>query len=148
MAYTLLYSSGVNTTLNNFEVAAIGMPWFFFALFIGRTIFDLLHQKFKDQTTLFIMCSLIGMVGIIFGKLQWLPFSMDIAFAVIPFFNFGNWLRGKNLNTYPIRDMLVYGLVWVGTLYMIFPDYKYRSYLELSIRRYTLFPVCYITAIA
>lgn len=34
--YTLIFASGVNTTINEFEVNAIGIPWFFFALFIGR----------------------------------------------------------------------------------------------------------------
>ncbi len=146
--YTLLFSSGVNTTFNDFEVVAIGIPWFFFALFIGRTIFDLLHQKFEDKVTLFMMCCIVGMIGIIFGKLQWLPFSMDIALAIMPFFYFGNSLKGKDLNAHPVRDMIIYGLIWICTLYITFPDYNNWSYLELATRRYPLFPLCYITAVA
>lgn len=145
--YTLLFSSGVNTTFCDFEVSAIGIPWFFFALFIGRTIFELLHQKFEDDVTLLMMCCIICMIGITFGKFQWLPFSMDIALAIMPFFYFGNSLKEKKIDIHPVRDMLIYGLIWICTFYITFPDYNKWTYLELAARRYTLFPMCYITAI-
>lgn len=146
--YTLIFASGVNTTINEFEVNAIGIPWFFFALFIGRSIFDLLHQKFRDSYALLAICCMVGMIGIIFGRIQWLPFSMDIALAILPFFYFGNWLKGKTMSEHSLRDLLVYGIVWICTLYLTFPDYNTWSYLELAARRYTLFPICYIAAIA
>ncbi len=150
--YTLLFSSGVNVGFNDFEVAAIGIPWFFFALFVGRTAFDLLHLKFKDEITLFMMCCLVGMMGILFGRLQWLPFSSDIALAIMPFFYFGNYLKKKDLVAMSsggaLKGMLIYGLIWIVTLWAEFPDHNNWSYLELAVRRYTLFPVCYITAIA
>lgn len=147
--YTLLFASGVNTSFCNFEVACIGVPWFFFALFIGRTIFDLLHLKFDDEVTLSIMCCMVGMIGIAFGKFEYLPLSIDISLAIMPFFMFGNLLKKTQCFRYPpVKSMMIFFLIWICTLCISFPDHNNWSYLELAARRYPLFPLCYITAIA
>lgn len=148
--FTLLFASGVNTSFCNFEVACIGIPWFFFALFIGRTVFDLLQLKFDDEVTLLIMCCMVGMIGVIFGKFEYLPFSIDISLAIMPFFMFGNLLKRKKFNVYatPVKSMMIFFLTWICTLCVSFPDHNNWSYLELAARRYPLFPLCYITAIA
>lgn len=41
--YTILFASGVNNSFSSLKIMAIGMPWFFFALFFGRSIYDYLH---------------------------------------------------------------------------------------------------------
>ena len=146
--YTLIYSSGVNYTFYNFEVPAMGIPWFFFALFLGRTVFDFLHMKFKDKGTLLVVCSLTSMIGIVVGRQEFLPFSLDIALAVMLFFYVGNSIKENGAGITPPGNVFMLGIIWLVTLWLAFPDYEVPSYLELAGRRYTLFPICYVTAIA
>ena len=69
------------------------MMWFFIVLFLGRTLFDYLHLKLKKIE--FIAAVLIStMIGIVLGYVQWLPLSFDVALAVMPFFWFGDYLKG------------------------------------------------------
>ena len=87
--FTLIFASGVSLTYNGFEISSLGIPWFFFALFLGRSIFDYVHLAMKEEPKVILCCSLIGMIGVLYGQIQWLPFSLDIALAVMPLFYFG-----------------------------------------------------------
>lgn len=146
--YTLLFSSGVNFVFNDMNISAIGIPWFLFALFIGRTLFDFCHLSIRDNKKLCILSILIGMSGIFWGNIQWLPFSLDIALAVQPFFYCGYYLKNCSIEKYTYKKMLIWCVIWLITLYLSFPNYNTWTYLELAVRRYNLFPICYISAIA
>ena len=146
--YTLLFSSGVEVAQSGLTIAAIRIPWFFFALFFGRSIFDYLHLQCKEHSgALFILCMILGMQGILWGKTQWLPFSLDISLAILPFFFFGNYLKGVSVSNSPFKKAFIFGFLWLLTLFITFPDYNTWSYLELAVRRYDFFPLCYLTAI-
>ena len=145
--YTYIFSSGVGTQFNEINVPAMGIPWFFFALFLGRAIFDYLHLYFPNDGELLAITMIVGLCGICLGNMQWLPFSMDIALAIMPFFFFGMQLRSFNVRG-NFRRIGIYLIIWLATLGFAFPDYNSWTYLELACRRYTLFPICYITAIA
>lgn len=147
LVYTFLFASGVSLTFNGFDVAQMGIPWFFFALFIGRSVFDYLHLAFP-AIQLPAIVALIGFSGIFFGKFQWLPFSMDIALAAMPFFYFGFCMKKSNLQEKASSKFLIWGLVWLVTLFLAFPHYEEWTYLELAVRRYNFFPISYLTAIA
>ncbi len=144
--FTFVFASGVSTSYNGFDVALMGIPWFFFALFVGRSIFDFIHLSCSDDTKTFLYCCIVGMIGILYGKIQWMPFSMDIALAILPFFYHGYRMKYMNLNEYPLRKMLIWILVWLITLALTFTGNW--TYMELAVRRYPLFPICYIAAIA
>ena len=146
--YTLIFASGVMVRLNEMNVAGIGFSWFFFALFIGRTLFDFCHLIVKDDKKLLILSVLLGIAGILWGKIQWLPFSMDIAFAIQPFFYWGYFLKTCSIEKYTWKKTFLWCIIWLVTLYLAFPDYHAETYLNLAVRRYTLFPVSYLTAIA
>lgn len=147
--YTLIYSSGgAEIFFNDTKVNLIGMLWFLVALFFGRTIFDYLHLKINDNGILMIFSGIIGMIGVLWGKVQIMPFSLDIALAVMPFFYFGYRLKNLNITINPFRKMIIWGGIWIITLYITFPIASNSTYLELADRRYTLFPLCYLTAIA
>lgn len=145
--YTYIFSSGVDTRFYDIYVPAMGIPWFFFALFLGRTIFDYCHLYFSADGALFIIITVVGLCGICIGNTQWMPFSMDIALAIMPLFFFGMQLRTFNISGNFIK-ISIYFIIWIATLGITFPDYNSWTYLELACRRYTLFPICYITAIA
>lgn len=144
--FTFVFASGVSTSYNGFDVAMMGIPWFFFALFLGRSTFDFIHLICDNNAKTFLYCCVLGMLGILYGKIQWMPFSMDIALAILPFFYHGYRMKFMHLNEYPLHKMLIWILVWLITLALTFTGHW--TYMELAVRRYTLFPICYISAIA
>lgn len=71
---------------------------------------------------------------------------MDIVFAIMPLLYLGCRLKEKELKI-NIKLILCVGfVVWMGTFLMsyLFCD----SYLELAGRIYTMYPLCYITAVS
>lgn len=140
-----VFGSGVAVDIMGASVPAIGIPWFLIVLFLGRSLFDYLHLKLNNKQfgAAIIICTLSGVA---LGKLQWLPFSFDIALAIMPFFYVGNYL--KNIDV--AKRVLLYGcisfIVWASTLFLCYVTKN--AYLELACRRYPLFPICYVTAIA
>lgn len=144
--FTLVFASGVSTPYNGFDVAGLGIAWFFFALLIGRTTFDYIQLSVKEDSKLFLFSCMIGMVGVLYGKIQWMPFSMDVALASMPFFYFGHCMQYMNLTESPLKKLGFWFAIWIGTLALTFTGSW--TYMELAVRRYPLFPVCYITAIA
>lgn len=141
----LVYGSGVEVSVMRGTVPAMGMFWFLIVLFLGRSLFDYLHLKLSNKSFVvaIVICTLLG---IAVGKFQWLPFSFDLALAVMPFFYFGNYLKSIDMKKNKSYLGSISFIIWIGTLIMC---YKFENnYMELACRRYTLFPVCYITAIA
>lgn len=119
--YCLLFASGAEVEFNGFKVRGIGIPWFFFVLFIGRTIFDYLHLCFEEKQ-LGIISIISCMIGIFFGSIQWLPFSLDIALAVMPFFYFGYKLKKMKVEEQAFKKLShggLYGLVLCILLFQI-----------------------------
>jgi len=148
--YTFIFASGVSLEYGGMEIKPLGMLWFFFALFIGRLIFDYIHLKIKDDAIVFVLTCITGILGIILGQVQWLPFSMDIAFAIQPFLFWGHVIKKKSIivTKKPVKKVLLWAVVWIALYVIITPDYQVRTYLELACRRYSLFPISYICAIA
>lgn len=140
-----VFGSGVAVNVMNVSVPAIGIPWFLMALFLGRSLFDYLHLKLNNKqfVVTIIICTFSGVV---FGKLQWLPFSFDIALAIMPFFYIGILLKAVDMEKRAVQYGCISFVVWASTLFLCFIAKK--TYLELACRRYTLFPICYVTAIA
>ncbi len=140
-----VFGSGVAVNVMGAFVPALGIPWFLLVLFLGRSLFDYLHLKLgrRQFAAALVVCTLSGAA---FGKLQWLPFSFDIALAVMPFFAWGVFLKKIDIR----HRMYLYGalslVIWGSTL--LLGHMVTASYLELACRRYTLFPLCYVMAIA
>lgn len=143
--YTLFFASGVDGQYSNISYTAIGIPWFFSALFFGRTIFDWIHMNFEKKQVA-IICCIISLLGIALGSAQWLPLSLDIAMAVVVFFYIGNSLKSYDITKRPMLRLIIFGALWIITLFITFPDVSQWTYLELACRRYSVFPLCYITA--
>ena len=144
--YTFVFTSGVQTNFGVITVNAIGMTWFFLVLFAARAIFDYMHLYLSEQLLL-IVSIVCGILGIVVGSIYWLPFSLDIALAVMPFMYFGYKIKTFNPEKHPWVKLLICLAIWVFVIYLTFPDWRDWTYLELAIRRYPLFPLCYIGAI-
>lgn len=84
-------SSAVVTSVeySGISVAASELPGFSFALFIGRAIFDYIHLSMKEDSQILVVSMIVGAIGMIWGMLMQLPFSLDIALAIMPRFSTG-----------------------------------------------------------
>jgi len=153
--FSLIFASGTSAEFAGLFVPGLGSAWFLLCLFTVRTIFDYLHHKLPESM-LFVVSMLCGILGVMIGTQQYLAFSFDISLAVMPIFylgyRYGSRQRqmqaaGKK-GKYSAALQLIWPAVWIVTLLLTFPDVKLWTYMELAIRRYSLFPVSYVCALA
>ena len=152
LLYSSIYASGVSVPFAGMDVPALGIPWFLMALFAGKTIFDFVQMVYSESPgKLFLICSVLSCLGILFGRSQWLILSFDIALGCQLFFYAGYKMKTvylqKSTWEKTFISLFISLLVWLVTLIIEYPDIKIWTYLELAQRRYPLFPLCYITAI-
>ena len=145
--FTLFFASGYRVPFAGMEGAALGKPWFLVALFIGRSVFDYLHMKLS-KIHLLLASLLIGISGMLLGNLQFLPFSFDVALAVMPFLYFGYRLQEMKITVHPVRKLFIWLGIWLVSFYFTSPNIFLRTYLEIAVRRYSLIPVSLLCAIA
>ena len=143
----IILGSGVDLPYLDATVPAFGIGWFFLALFAGRTAFDYVQMNSTPPATL-ILSWLLSAAGVLFGITGYMPLSLDIALAVLPFFAFGYWLKKPDAKTLFSRWFFPAAVFWLLTLWMVFPDPAKWTYLELAARRYPLYPICFVTAAA
>lgn len=145
--YTLLYSSGVVTVLSNRTVSQLGMMWFLVVLFLSRTLYDLLQLKTNTMIKWGI-CWILSILGVFIGRRMHLPFSFDIVLAILPFLAVGDYFKTylSSIDSKTWTKLLLSFLTWIFLLGIIY--YFSFAYLELAVRRYPLYPICYICAVA
>ncbi len=141
-----LFSSGSQFYMGDpqIHVPRMGIPWFLIVLFTGRTLFDLLHLKLGKG---FVpVCLVLSVLGVAMGPYLWLPFSFDVTLVSLGFLLFGYWLRKWNFEVCPWICLICVAGVWVVS--MVFTELVSGKYLEMSMRRYPLFPLSVVTALA
>ena len=143
---TLFWASGVDVPVCGRVITAWGMMWFLVVLFLGRTLFDFLHLRLPPMAfyVSLVLCTAAGLLLGLNGC--WLPLSLDIALAVMPFFWFGNCLQHRGFGSREGRDFLLSLLLWLFLFFLIYLGRQ--DYLELAARRYPLFPLCFLGAAA
>lgn len=142
----LIYASGVSVTVGKEQISSFGMLWFLVALFFSRTMFDYLHLKFGDSKKLIISVIICSAIGVIIGKIQWLPFDLDIVLAILPFMWFGNFIKKIDFEKKVFLRFLISFLIFCVLLFFEFLICK--TYMELACRRYPIFPISFVTALA
>lgn len=150
---SLIFASGSQFWIGDgqLHVPRMGFPWFLIVLFTGRTLFDLIHLKLSKG---FIpACILLSVLGVILGRYWWLPLSFDVTLVSLGFLLFGYWLRRWNFEVCPWITLICVTLMWGGTLVISdlidrFSPNLELTYLEMSMRRYPLYPLCIVTALA
>lgn len=141
-----LFSSGSQFYMGDpqIHVPRMGIPWFLIVLFTGRTLFDLLHLKLGKG---FVpACLVLSILGVAMGPYLWLPFSFDVTLVSLGFLLFGYWLRKWNFEICPWICLICVAGVWAVSV--VFTEQVAGKYLEMSMRRYPLFPLCIVTALA
>lgn len=141
---TILFASGARFFIGEMEITRLGIPWILIALFFGRTLFDWIHLRVKGKV-LSVGCIFLTVVGIAIGQKWWLPMSLDIALASVFFLLWGQWMKNADVQRRPALQMLIAMLIWAVTLLIM--KCLTNTYLEMAMRRYPLFPLCYVTAI-
>ena len=154
-ALTLLFASASSTMWGETFIAGIGMIWFFFVLFWGKVLYDAMQlllrkiiRKEKNTELLLIVLSfLFAFFGIMLGKYRWLPFSLDVAFGIQPFFAFGQLLKRFDWEHKSGRRMMLCILIWGVCFFVTYPNLDDWTYLEVGLRRYSVFPISYLCAL-
>lgn len=145
---TMIFASGAISAarppMDLIPVERMGIPWFLIVLAIGRSLFDWLHLKAGRGFGL--LCLLLGVAGVIIGQYFWLPLSFDVALASLLFLLVGYWLRRFDFNKRPLIRFLIASGIWLGTFLLLEP--LGLKYLEMSARRYPLYPLCLLTAVS
>lgn len=148
---SLIFASGSQFWIRQIHIPRMGIPWFLIVLFSGRTLFDLLHLKLGKG---FVpACIVLGVLGVVVGQYLWLPLSFDVTLVSLGFLLFGYWLRRWNFEISPWVTLICVTVMWGGTLLCmelinrVNPDLNLK-YLEMSLRRYPLYPLCIVTAFA
>lgn len=141
---TLFWGSGVIVKVGAVEVLPLGVLWFFFVLCFGRSLYDLLHIKFRGKS-LFAVTLALSALACLLSRYVWLPLSLDIAPAILPFFFVGEYLPKDRLQQEPVKKMVVACALWVATLSVYL--FVGGPYLEIAARPYRIFPLSYFTAV-
>ncbi len=141
---TLFWGSSVIVKVGAVEVLPLGVLWFFFVLCFGRSLYDLLHIKFRGKS-LFAVTLALSALACLLSRYVWLPLSLDIAPAILPFFFVGEYLPKDRLQQEPVKKMVVACALWVATLSVYL--FVGGPYLEIAARHYRIFPLSYFTAL-
>ena len=144
--YRMVFSSGVGENFAGLNIIGMGMPWFLVCLFLARLLFNYIKISF-DGAQIPIVYLMFTVIGI---NTRDLPFSLDIVFAIQLLLYFGYWLSERKYTEsgFNWRVAIISACLWIGTLYMTFPDPIQKTYMELAVRRYPMFPLCFICASA
>lgn len=146
--YCLILGSGVSWRFGDITIPALGIPWFLYALFLSRTLYDYLQLYIPPQQ-LQITVWVIAFIGVAVGSNQnYLPFSLDIALAALPFFPFGVIMKTRSKAEPSPLLFAVCAAIWLFLVRFTTPNTSNWTYLELAARRYPFFPLCYLAAVA
>ena len=143
---SLVFASGSQFFIGDpqIHVPRMGIPWFLIVLFTARTLFDLLHLKLGKA---FVpVCILLSVAGVVIGRACWLPLSFDVTLVALGFLLFGYWLRRWNFQVCPWICLICVTGIWAVSL--VFTELVDGNYLEMSMRRYPLYPLSIVTALA
>ena len=140
---TFVYSSGVDVP--GLGIPALGMLWFLIVLFFSKALYSILNIRLEKKR-LASVCIVLSVIGIILGKVQWLPFSFDLVLAVLIFLYFGTFLVGIVDGRNHVKWIIISFVIWISSFIVIFKESGH--YLELATREYPLYPLCIICALS
>lgn len=141
---SLVYANGVDVHVQNAIIPAIGIVWFMITLFLSKTLFGYICFKLQSPKKQFVVSIMCGVLGMIIGHFQWLPFTLDIVLQVMPFFYLGNLIKQFKLQDRTIIKMLICGIIWFA-IFMFYYTYANSGY-DLSWRWHPLYPLSDIGA--
>lgn len=88
----LLWFSGNDVMVGGLSIRAVGVVWFFMALYIARLLWDAVHLRSKERLGLWSLA--LTVAGVLIGRIVWLPLSLDVALAGVGFLQTGYLIKG------------------------------------------------------
>ena len=147
-AISFLFASGFRVRVGNNEIQALGMMWFLICMFFSKAIYDLICLIFKNRYCQISVMIVASVSGWLLSKIQWLPFSLDIALYIIPYYYCGKFLN--TINDFSAKKKLsvlaITTILWgisLLTSYLLG-----GGYLELAQRRYSFMPLTFLCAVS
>jgi len=143
IADMLLGMSKISTYFNSFQ--SVWLMWFVICLFISRILYvtimsHLTQFSYLLQITFLLLLASVGMV--VGTRIAYLPWSLDVALAVLPFMWFGDYLHKSGvLNKLNFKLMCIATIIW-GILGIS------GIQIELATRAYPGFLLSHMAAIA
>ncbi|MBQ9274851.1 MAG: acyltransferase family protein [Succinivibrio sp.] len=144
---TLTMFSGTYFTIYGITVPPSGPLWFLCGLFIARAIFDALHLFF-DHKQFVLYCLALSVLGVTAGYAHRLPFNLDIALSILPLLLLGYYLKHFDFDDEAGGCAVLCLLVWGLTLFITFPYLDKDTYMDIAMRKYPFFPICFVCATA
>lgn len=107
-AITLFWASGNPAD----GIPSCGMPWFLFALFWGKLIWELLGLLFPKGD--FAVSFIVMLFGAYIGQVQYLPQCLDVAMVVVMYLTLGQLFRQHQalLDRYRVPLFLAMLIPW------------------------------------
>ena len=100
----------------------------------------------KNKKLITAAVATLTVAGVVLGNRKWLPGSFDITLAVLFFLWFGNCIKSVHFQKHLYPFVVVTAAIWGGT--PLISLLVRGTNLELAARKYPMFPLCYITAVA
>lgn len=89
---SFLYGSGVYVNFKGSLIQGVGAIWFLSALFISKTLYELIQYLFKGKETLPLYI-LSAYIGIKISQKIWLPYNLDLIPVILLFIHIGTLLK-------------------------------------------------------
>lgn len=149
----LLYASVVPLNLPwlHHEVPDFGILYFLVALFFSRIVYDRIQINCSGKK-LMAITAVVSSIGAVYGQICPLPFSFDIALAVVFYMFMGNMMKQYNqrlatIDKKSLIRLFAYAFVaWIVLWAVVF--LSCQKFLDIGARSYPLFPISYIGGIA
>ena len=116
-------------------IPSCGMPWFLFALFWGKLIWELLGLLFPKGD--FAVSFIVMLFGAYIGQVQYLPQCLDVAMVVVMYLTLGQLFRQHQalLDRYRVPLFLAMLIPWAWCC-------QQGIYIELASRTYSNYILC------
>ncbi len=146
----ILGSSAGSFSIGSLTFDGVGIAWFLITLFLSKNLFDLLHLLFGRRRVFFLLTvTILSFSGVLISKFLWPPLSLDLSLSVLLFICSGYLIRSgtRSFINFSTRAMLFSLILLGGSWCCLFLAFFRLDYLELAVRNYPLFPLCYLVAI-
>lgn len=131
-----------STILTN--VPSVWLMWFVCMLFLARNLYVFLMNCFVKRRWIadIILIGLMCLGYFIGNNVAYLPWSFDVVLTSMIFLRVGDYLRKSQIvEKYPAKIFIASAGIWGICLYL-------QLYIDLSMRRYQMFPITHLEAIA
>lgn len=146
--YSIIFSDTGNANYQDYITCSLYFLWFLVALFSCRTLYSYLSLTIKENTLPLVVC-LCSLLGYIIGIQQkHNAFAFDLPLTVLPLMLVGQKIKNMNLTRKPYLYGIYSFFIWIISFLIIYPNPHGNGYLDIAIRKYPLYPLCFLPAIA